>query len=88
MLRYMAFVAVVLLTAVGWMTVLPAAPVRQPVAFNHADPGTTAGGGPGDGQAEDAAAANGQINPCHRFQPCPYPRHQRLRTNGRHRTGG
>ena len=42
MLRYMAFVAVVLLTAVGWMTVLPAAPVRQPVAFNHAAHARTA----------------------------------------------
>lgn len=36
MLRYLAFAAVALLTAMVWMLVLPAAPVVQPIAFNHA----------------------------------------------------
>lgn len=36
MLRGLIFAAIVLVAAIGWMLVLPAAPIAQPVAFNHA----------------------------------------------------
>ena len=42
MLRYLAFGAATLVTATGWILALPPAPVRQPLAFNHAAHAQTA----------------------------------------------
>ncbi len=40
--RYVAFVGIVLLSGVGWITVLPSAPLGQPIAFSHAAHAKTA----------------------------------------------